>query len=94
MKRYELDGLKEGYKIVDPIVVKEQRFMENNDIYVCLTVVGLENELIFGFARRFSVAKRMLVDAIVDYYECLVKASTLEDKERDLVRSIERESNP
>jgi len=93
MKRYELDGLIEGYEIVEPIVVEEHRFEENNHVYINLAVVGLENEQVFGFARRFSHAKEMLIDSIICYYRCLRKTER-ESPDRDkLMRSI-RESNP
>lgn len=90
MKRYELDGLKEGYEIISPITVEEVRFMDCNDSYVSLTVVGLENEAIFGLAKRFSEAKEMLIDVLIKYYECLKNSEDEPDKEV-LMRSI-RES--
>jgi len=94
MKRYELDGLTKGYEIVEPIVVEECRFAEDNHVYVSLMVVGLENEQVFGFARRFSHAKEMLIRSIVDYYECLLKTERESPDKDKLMRSIKRESNP
>ena len=93
MKRYELDGLIEGYEIVEPMVVEECRFAEENHIYVSLMVVGLENEQVFGFARRFSHAKEMLIESIMCYYKCLQKSERESPDKEKLMRSI-RESNP
>jgi len=93
MKRYELDGLIEGYEIVEPLVVEERRFEEDCNIYISLTILGLENEQVFGFARRFSHAKEMLIDSIVSYYRCLEKSERESPDKDKLMRSI-RESNP
>lgn len=92
MKQYELDSLKNGYRIISPIIINEQRFKDVNGSFVYMTVVGLENEMIFGMARQFRDAKEMLIDTIISYYHCLLQSNDNREDKEYLMRSI-RESN-
>lgn len=92
MKCYELDDLKDGYEIINPIIVRERRFKDVNGSFVYMTVVGLENEMIFGMARHFQDAKEMLIDTIISYYHCLLQSNEKGEDKEYLMRSI-RESN-
>ena len=88
MKCYELDGLKNGYEIINPIIVREQRLKDVNGTFVYMTVVGLENEMIFGMARHFRDAKEMLIDTIISYYHCLLQSNENGEDKEYLMRSM------
>lgn len=74
MSREQLRYLDENYEIVDPIYVEVAASRDiGGQIYI-LSVVNLQNELVFGIGRTKSGAFRMLRNELKNYYEALMSS--------------------
>jgi hypothetical protein len=99
MYREQLRYLGDKYKVIKPIYIEfaASRDIGGNIYYV--TVVNLQNELIFGVGRTKQFALKMLRESLKEYYESLMSSDLNRfyecDKEmffadkRKLQRSIE-----
>ena len=68
----ELRYLGKNYEIVKPIYVEVAASRDDDGVIYCMTVVDLNNELIFGIGRTSRQARRLLRKLLVDYYETLM----------------------
>ena len=70
-----LTYLGEGYDIVKPIYVKVAAYVDDGDNLYCITVVNLQNELIFGIGRTLLSAEEMLRELLTNYYENIMSSN-------------------
>ena len=74
MSREQLRYLGENYEIVDPIYVEVAASRDVGGTIYWLTVVNLQNELVFGIGRTKSCAFQMLRNELKSYYEALMSS--------------------
>jgi len=70
----QLRYLGDHYEIVSPINVEVTASADSDGILCCMSVVNLQNELVFGMGRTKRQARRMLRKLLIDYYEKLMSS--------------------
>ena len=72
--REQLQYLGEEYEVIDQIYIEVAASRDSGGAIFYLSIVNLQNELIFGVGRTKPFALRMLRETLKEYYESLMSS--------------------